>query len=622
VTSPETQQSSETAVTQVYCAACRKTVTTCEHRGRAARDRAVRLTPRPRGRAWTHAEQARNEAERKLSEAVQLEARALVLRVPLALPLGPSYVATSEKSLAGSSASPQATGGELSTGRSPGPSGPRLEGPRPESGSGWVAGTYQPGGSNTPRLRPPGVEHSEAELVTTGTCETSYDSADALDPSGEAPPPWTTPLCPAEGAFRVLQVRVDCLVIAFRLELKRDVLGALASRIKDAGPGFVEVELGGASFKGKACDKPGAYRLENDSLIVMVDVGAAERWAVKCEFPGEKIARTTPDRAVELARRFAGALGAIQGERVRRIDLCVDVEGWDVQTSADVATWIKPRTAKWGKFHPERDGGDVLPKSEVYVKGQRITGITICPGGDMMARNYDKVRELAIREKGKRDDELDRWRAAGWDGEKPVARFEFQIRGPALYEMATPDGRNLRDGAETALRNLDRIWAYLVGKPDGEDGWIRLIEPDTATRKTRATIDPRWRLLQRIAFTHAADRVQRVRRRGHASAGQSLGASLSLAASAGDLPPIWIPSRGVVPIATVRDERAAVGAMSDAACSAQLGTFLRAIMHEAADTIASDLVARFEGNPRNALAHVLIRARAAQARFYRVEPPP
>lgn len=324
---------------------------------------------------------------------------------------------------------------------------------------------------------------------------------------------------------RVVNVRIDWLGLAFQVLPSTGVLDALLGRIKaEASEGPVWVSLAGAGFMViRAGDMK--HVLSNNTCQVEIEPGASEGWNVAVIFSGKQMAVRSRDSAVAIAERLAAALGTVRGRRVRRVDLAVDVAGWQLSAAGDVDRFVKPRQAGWGKFRAERDlkrDGDTyqLPTSDVYVRNERVTGIVLCPKGALKLVAYDKRAELATRDKWKGADEEARWRERGWDGESGVVRFEFRVKAEALYEMVDPEGRNLRDGVR-ALDNLDAIWAYLTHE------WVRLVDVEGATRKTRAKVDPRWQLLQQVRFAHEAQPIARKRRRGGASAAQARGATRS-----------------------------------------------------------------------------------------------
>jgi hypothetical protein len=73
------------------------------------------------------------------------------------------------------------------------------------------------------------------------------------------------------------------------------------------------------------------------------------------------------------------------------------------------------------------------------------------------------------------------WMANGWDGVTPVSRLELQLRRKGLKRFdRTMDFVTFQD------RKAD-IWAY------GTERFLRIVNPETATRKERAKETDYWR---------------------------------------------------------------------------------------------------------------------------------
>ncbi|HVH45005.1 MAG TPA: hypothetical protein VM925_21780 [Labilithrix sp.] len=298
----------------------------------------------------------------------------------------------------------------------------------------------------------------------------------------------------------------------------------------------------------------------------------------------QALASSGLDRCIEESAAIAAMCGDVLDTRLRRLDLCCDVMGWQIAED-DLWNLDKRPRASWIKNpHDFASANDVdegweSPKKrrkreplrrESYGRGARekrqITGISVGRGGPFQSRIYDKRAELELDTIGaRREAEEGRWRAQGWDGEAPVARVEFQMRGEVLTELGIrdPDAclepivkhdaytdrkgkRRIRhtvvgqrvitvenDGSEVQARLSDRvdaIWALCLD-------WIRLVVPQVSRNGnpicvSRLKDDPRWALLRTAKFNektrHAS--ITRYRPRKAASAAQALGVSLSQAA--------------------------------------------------------------------------------------------
>ncbi len=350
-------------------------------------------------------------------------------------------------------------------------------------------------------------------------------------------------------------------------------------------------------------------------------------------------AQTLADWGLELVLRESAAIAALIGDvreqRLRRIDLCADVEGWEIAGS-DVKRLAKRPRAKWavddaGPEEPTDEPANVHGRGE--LSRRRVTGISVGRGGALMARIYDKRAELERNER-RREAEESRWKAAGWDGLEPVTRVEFQIRGVALAEMGLRDpdavvepvsrleeyfdarGRKRRrkvvtgyrvvtadeDGREvqaTLVHRLDAIWSTCLG-------WVRLVVPRKSKKgapvaASRLADDPRWAILRAVQFssTRQAAPIHRHRPRSAASAAQALGVSLSQAGRDGRLRKLS-EDRFAYP----DDERG----------ESMLRARILALKVDEAARVVEWLLERGEG-PAGALEHLAVRSNAARARF-------
>ena len=123
------------------------------------------------------------------------------------------------------------------------------------------------------------------------------------------------------------------------------------------------------------------------------------------------------------------------------------------------------RTTGFGTFDPfddlvpERDRDkEPVPVEEravtTFRSGQRISGMTFSPGGDVSMVLYDKP--LQARLSGKRHMEPI-WVASGWQIGTPVTRHEARLRRPAVRELGLP--HDLRSC-------LDDPWEFLEQQKD------------------------------------------------------------------------------------------------------------------------------------------------------------
>lgn len=216
-------------------------------------------------------------------------------------------------------------------------------------------------------------------------------------------------------------------------------------------------------------------------------------------------------------------------ERVARVDLCADFQGWKPTGEDDEQRRFVRRVRK----AIDRHGAD-----------EYFTGYSIGLGLLLSVRLYDKSAEIGTS--GKRWF-YDLWRQGGMlEPRAPVWRLELQARGEWLEEVG------LRaDWTGNVEPNLDQIWRYAFGHPEwnpsrdkdplpdelrelrakrrelrelggelsqveetmltllslerkddlrNEGAWLSLRDPSDDENRSRHPISPAWRALQQVVF--------------------------------------------------------------------------------------------------------------------------
>jgi hypothetical protein len=394
-----------------------------------------------------------------------------------------------------------------------------------------------------------------------------------------------------------------------------------------------------------------------DGATVLEDPG----WTLEIIWYAQELARVGLANVLRESEAIASMTGEVLESRLRRLDLCADVEGWEIRTE-DVKRLAKRPRARWSvdDAGPSNDvfepTGPEPPKCtrtgackerctcndvNTYGSGsvmaqRRITGISVGRGGAFMSRIYDKRAELERDSMGeRRAAEEERWTAAGWDGESAVARVEFQIRGVALVELGIRDPDAcvvpvMRHEAYTDRRGKRRVRAVVMGhrvltaQEDGREvqativhrleavwrtclDWVRLVVPAFSRNGrpkpvSRLEDDPRWALLRTVSFdeTRAAP-IKRYRPRAAATAAQALGVCLSQAGRANQL-------------TTELPEEVEAYGTDEALIEAMLRSKLAALFSSTAEHVTTWMIERF-GGAAEAAAHYAIRHNAARARF-------
>ncbi len=396
-------------------------------------------------------------------------------------------------------------------------------------------------------------------------------------------------------AARVLASRVDWLTVAFQVAgtevAARDVLERIEAAERN-GIGRAVARVADRIFEVRGTRNHGRFVLTNADVVVTLDLAEPNGWNVAVEFSGSRIARTHLLASVALARQLARHFGLVKGERIRRLDLCADVESFDLD-ALQGCEWVKARRARAMSVSTEdiaKQEIAYVPARRTYERGGRVTGVVICPGNTISLVAYDKREELrGHTDDRKREFEESIWREAGWDGLAAVARVEFRLKTESLAQL------RVRDKLDELPDVIDSLWQYLTRK------WVRLIVSGTHSRRTKCDVDDRWKVVQEHKFFHDAGKAKRQRLRGGASSALVFGAGLSRLASEGAIP----------------TERAELDGnlLEDVTFHVALEEEIRNHLVSLARPIANDFVCRFGGNPIDALDFVRQRSQAALARF-------
>lgn len=231
----------------------------------------------------------------------------------------------------------------------------------------------------------------------------------------------------------------------------------------------VPIDLFGQEFMVQARGSKGGYEylLKNGDieLQLMPDArGGKPSPELRVVFRSPYIWRTGEVLAYNQVIDFLNQFAFIEYCKVSRADLCVDM----VMPLPELNRRIEVVTVARGKdiYY----GGD-------FQHGQRETGYQFGRGG-ITCRLYDKAYEISVKGHGHI---MPLWEANGWDRESPVSRLELQLRrkGIRLFDTSM-DFVTFQD------RKAD-IWAYGTGK------FLRIVNPETATRKERAKETDYWK---------------------------------------------------------------------------------------------------------------------------------
>jgi len=452
--------------------------------------------------------------------------------------------------------------------------------------------------------------------------------------------------------------------------------------------GLVTHEAGDAILVGElhASMRPGCYVISNGEYGITIDRNAVElsddgekRPGFNVQIQWRAAALAVRGADAMLSRLIAGECGTVLGGEVARLDLAVTLAGWKVADDDRNRIVVRSRSKVQRYTNAPRPRGrpkkarptDIAPPLTVYGL-RECTGFMVSPGNDVVARNYDKLREMldkgeirwsrdgarleAMKAKG--EIELTTWRARGAFPEREsIARVEFQLRAAALDELGLRDPRTLTS-------KLDAAWRYLVGTDarevnalrdalkraiarrkrksaaeeeieeldakiagtrkeiarrrragEAHPGWMRMIRPNGARRK-RAPLDVRWATLQRATFTGSGRGVAIRRRapRQGASVKQAIGSALSALAAADELHPVVLSTRQNPETGAFEkcDERETVERWSEFRQRNFVHVYLERAFHRMARLAADVLIA--EKGEKSAAEFVALRINGSIAR--------
>ena len=301
----------------------------------------------------------------------------------------------------------------------------------------------------------------------------------------EPPFPCLTGVCNTSDSFRIDKARyphivaagIDTLELNFGVEKYRDLdifEGLSIAKEEALTAGYkgrlgVSVELFGNEFMVQGSGSKGGYEylLRNGDIDLQI-------------MPDARGGKPSPELRVVFRSPFLWQSGEVQGYnkvvelvnnmasvaycRVSRADLCVD----RVMPLPEInrRTQVVSRLREKDLFY----GGD-------FESGQRTTGYQF-GRGSIACRLYDKAYEVAVKGHGHI---LPVWTGNGWNGESAVSRLELQLR---------------REGLRRFDKNMDFV-TFQDSKPDiwvyVTDKYIRIVDPDSATRKERAKVMGYWK---------------------------------------------------------------------------------------------------------------------------------
>lgn len=289
----------------------------------------------------------------------------------------------------------------------------------------------------------------------------------------------TTTSAPERGPY-VVGARVDALAIRYLMRVCPAALQELACAKLEARSGGACVMIAGERFaverqgrRGKPFSAVGpSGRVFVGEGDVIVDLAVP--------FLASRPLAEAVNHADTIAAHFAAPGSKAPVGQVQKLDLCADIAGATF-SEADREAFVGRlrRMSSW------RTDARRTRSSPTF------TGLQIGDRRNLAFVLYNKTHELRLRRaRARATMERTRWSAHGWDGEGQIWRAEFRPRGRHLAELGlrTPS---------TLPERLDPVWQRFTRKT------LRLVALETATRKERCEVDPRWAALQQAVFTQS-----------------------------------------------------------------------------------------------------------------------
>lgn len=185
--------------------------------------------------------------------------------------------------------------------------------------------------------------------------------------------------------------------------------------------------------------------------------------------------------SLDIANRFAQLLfEQIPKTLISRADLCTDFITLLDWQSIDPARWIC-RSQRRSEYH----------------ENNQLLGFVFGQGGDLVARLYDKTKEIEVTSKGFFRDV---WAESGWNKRDTVWRLEVQLRQASLKSALAIEPNLFPE-------RLNSLWRYFTNE------WLSLRDPNVAdTNRSRWPVNHDWKTLCTAQFNlSSTDRIKLIR---------------------------------------------------------------------------------------------------------------
>jgi len=281
--------------------------------------------------------------------------------------------------------------------------------------------------------------------------------------------------------MRVVACGIDTLVIGFSIDRYVDVNGfeSLTEAKNRAGERQFDkkgcgVEWFETEFNMTARGAMGYEWVMRNADVTVCIAREAKGGSIIPEvyvtFSSQNLWTNGLDGAVIEFERWLSKWAVISGNKISRVDLCLDVAmPFPV---IDIKNEAVSRARKKRRINEH-------VKIEHHVECRRDTGYRF-GSGDLVARIYDKTIEIKVSQKEWMEEV---WKKEGWNGENPVVRYEFQCRRNLLKEMSVNSMEELKE-------RLADIWRYCT------HDWLRVCDQGANTNQSRWKTKDYWILIQ------------------------------------------------------------------------------------------------------------------------------
>jgi hypothetical protein len=264
-----------------------------------------------------------------------------------------------------------------------------------------------------------GVPHGPEQADLGSMSARSAGGESGSEGIGGAPPSNTAPhnsISSLPDGFRLLRLAVDSLYLSYPGDLEPATLSALNKLKAYAQSDHLEEQakaqypIGTHVFEVK--DRGAGrfpYVLANSSYRIQLSKPGKKLPMAYVQVSAEYLAHKGPEAIGIELQALLSELGPVSSNTVSRIDLAADFSTPVVMDSWHRSAWVTRAT----EIHS-------------YAKDQNFTGWTVCMGGVMGCRLYDKVQEIVNTGKAW---VMNQWLPKGWKpGDQEVVRRQGQGR--------------------------------------------------------------------------------------------------------------------------------------------------------------------------------------------------